>query len=803
MAKSIKKIVLFDAHAIIHRAYHALPEFSSSKGEPTGGLYGVATMLIRIISEIKPDYLAACFDRAEATFRKQVYEGYKAGRKKAEDELVAQLIRARDIFAAFNIPIFDSAGFEADDIIGTIVEQLKKEKNLQIIIASGDMDTLQLVDDERVVVYTLKKGITETMTYNEKEVVKRYGFAPKMVADFKGLKGDPSDNIIGVPGIGDKTATTLIQEFGSIEEIYRKLAKNEKQFAEKGIKPRMVELLKANEEEALFSKTLATIRRDAPIDFVLPGKNWLETFDEKKVEEIFNELEFRSLISRIKSLRRNEEGQASADAALTLLPAEEAEPPAGLSPDEIRKTAIALWLVNSDFVTPDYDDILRFARPNLSEQNLSEQAEINDFKKAHEFILSELDKRGLRKVYDEIELPLLPILKRARERGFLIDASYLKKLSKDYHEKLAKIESKIFELAGETFNINSPKQLGVILFDKLNLNTKGLKKTAGGARSTRESELQKMTGLHPIIDEILAYRELQKLLSTYIDNIPGMLNSTGALHTNLNQDGTTTGRMSSSNPNLQNIPARDGLGAAIRQAFVARQGFKLLAFDYSQIELRVLAALSGDKDLIEIFRAGKDIHASVASRVFRVPENEVTKEMRRRAKVINFGIIYGMGVNALRGNLGTTREEAQIFMDNYFETFPTIKKYFEDVVAEARRTGYTETMFGRRRYLPALQSRLPQIKASAERMAMNAPLQGTAADIIKLAMIKADRELEKAGFSKKVFPLLQIHDELIYEAEVETAGQASKIIQEAMEKAAEFPVPLEVDFSEGENWMEL
>jgi len=788
MVKVVKKLVLFDAHAIIHRAYHALPDFSSSKGEPTGGLYGVSTMLMRIISELKPDYLVACYDRAETTFRKQVYEGYKATRPKTEDVLVAQLIRSRDIFTAFNIPIYDSAGFEADDVIGTLVEQLKKEKDLQIIIASGDMDTLQLVKDDKVVVYTLKKGLNDTVTYNEKAVIERYGFAPEMVSDYKGLRGDPSDNIMGVEGIGEKTATTLIQEFGTIENIYKQIKKDEKVLLAKGIKPRIIELLKNNKEEAMFSKTLATIRRDAPVKFVLPKTSWQSGFDLAEVEKLFDELDFRSLIGRAKNLVANSSTIKPAKQGDLL--GENKKSEEKIDPIELQKTAIALWLVNSDKVSPDLEDILSFAGTEK-------------FEEAQTKIMAELGKRGLRGVYENIEIPLIPILARAKERGILIDTDYLKKLSKDYHQKLTKIESEIFELVGETFNINSPKQLGEVIFDKLQLTTKGLRKTAGGARSTKESELLKLKGIHPVVDKILDYRELQKLLSTYIDNLPAMLGNDGALHSTLNQAGTTTGRMSSSNPNLQNIPARDGLGLAIRKAFIVRPGFQFLAFDYSQIELRVLAALSQDTDLMKIFKEGKDIHSSVASRVFGVPEAEITKEMRRRAKVINFGIIYGMGVNALKTNLGTTREEAQKFYDNYFATFPTIRKYFDGVVAEAEKTGYTETLFGRRRYLEALKSYLPQIKAGAERMAMNAPLQGTAADILKMAMIKADKDLRKAKLDDKVFLLLQIHDELIFEVKKGSETEAGKIIKEAMEEAVEFPVPISVSFKQGESWGDL
>ena len=801
MAKGVEKtkIVLIDAHAILHRAYHALPDFSSSRGEPTGGLYGLASMLMRIITDLKPDYLFACYDRAEPTFRKQIYENYKAKRPKAEPELIAQIIRSRDIFTALHIPIYDQPGFEADDIIGTLVKKLS-ERSLtsgslevrlqkgkgsprtsptQIIIASGDMDTLQLVDDDRVVVFTLKKGLNDTVIYDEKLVRERYGFEPKFLIDYKGLRGDPSDNIIGVEGIGEKTATTLIQEFGTIEDIYKKLkSKNgEASFLAKSIKPRIIKILKDNEEEAIFSKTLATIRTDVEIDFELPTQTWAETFDTAEAEKLFNELEFRTLIGRVKKLKELG-GETSGRF--------EVSPPSS----DFKQLAIALWLINSDLTNPKPEDIVNYPQ---------------------EKILPDLEKLGLTKIYREVELPLIPILEQAQLRGIKVDKKLLGELSKDYHLKLAELEKNIYKLAGSTsspqvgpkFNINSPKQLGEILFTKLNLSIKGLKKTAGGSQSTRESELVKLKDAHPIIAEILAYRELQKLLSTYIDNIPKLLDQENILHATLNQTGTTTGRMSSSNPNVQNIPTRDEQGAVIRNAFMAREGYELMAFDYSQIELRVLAVLSEDPDLVRIFKEGKDIHSSVAAKVFGVKEEEVTKEMRRRAKVINFGIIYGMGVNALKANLGTTRDEAQQFMDNYFASFPTIKKYFGLVIEGARERGYTETLFGRRRYLPALRSPLPQIKASAERMAMNAPLQGTAADIIKLAMIRADRDIKEAGLENDVFLLLQIHDELIFEVKKEVVIRALSIIKKAMEQVVDIPVPIEVSSAVGPRWGEL
>ncbi|MEA1929529.1 MAG: DNA polymerase [Patescibacteria group bacterium] len=781
-----KTLVVLDTHAIIHRAYHALPDFVSSKGEPTGALYGLVTMLLRIIGDLKPDYVVACYDRADKTFRKQVYENYKATRAKADNELVSQLEKSRELIEALQIPVYDKAGFEADDIIGTIVEATKGNKDLQVIIASGDMDTLQLVDKDRVTVYTLKRGLSETITYDEAGVEKRFSFGPKLLPDYKGLAGDQSDNIVGIKGIGDKTATILISKFGTIEQIYKALAKGEEKFEKAGIKKRVIGLLKEGEEEALFSKALATIRRDAAIKFKLPSKAWRETAKLEPVEKLFAELEFRTLGTRFKNLLSSLDGKLD-----QLFPAETEEE---VVPQEL---CIALWLLNSDITSPKTEDILQFSGTK-------------DLAGAEKKLLAEIKEKKLEKIYREVELPLIPIIKAAEERGILIDAGYLKKLSKGHHQELDKLETNIHKQAEATFNINSPKQLGEVLFDKLHLQAKGLKKTAGGARSTRESELLKLQDAHPIIGEILAYRELQKLLSTYIDAIPPKLDKGGRLHTNLNQTGTTTGRMSSTDPNLQNIPAKTKRGEAIRRAFVATPGYQIASFDYAQVEMRVLALLSGDGELIRIFNSKEDAHTSVAQKVFGVSEEEVTKEMRRRAKVINFGIIYGMGVNALKKNLSSsptgetvTREEAQHFYNQYFETFPKIKNYFEEVITGAKKDGYTETLFGRRRYFPGLKSRLPFVKAMNERMAMNAPLQGTAADIVKLAMTAVDKMLREEKVTDEAHLLLQVHDELLYEIKEESVKKLLPKIEAAMESVIDDVVPFSIHAAAADNWGEL
>jgi len=779
-----KRIVLLDAHAIIHRAYHALPEFSNSKGEPTGALYGISTMLMKIIGELKPDYIIACYDMAEKTFRHDAYEAYKGGRKKADDSLVAQIIRSKEIFIAFGIPIYEKAGFEADDILGTIVEQLHKDKDIEIIIASGDMDTMQLVDKKKVQVYTLKKGINDTILYDEKSVVERFGFLPKLLPDYKGLRGDPSDNIIGIQGIGEKTATTLIVEFGTIENIYKILKNNKNKFKEIGITDRIIGLLEEGEEEAMFSKTLAQIRRDAPIDFKRPQKTWKENLDNEKVKTLFKELEFKSLFERFIKIFGGEMEK-------TVENKEE------IDEKELEKVGIGLWVLKSDISNPTVEDILDYTNTT-------------GFIQAKEKILKELKEKDMIKVYEEIELPIYPIVKEMEHNGILIDKKYFKDLSEKYHTELSKLETKIWDYAGGEFNVNSPKQLGGVLFDKLNLTVSGLKKSEGGARSTRISELEKLRGMHPIIDEITSYRELQKLLSTYIDPIPLMVAEDGRLHAKFIQAGTTTGRFASANPNLQNIPIRTELGGTVRKGFIAPKGKVLLSLDYSQIELRVLAILSGDEYLSQVFINGKDIHSAVASKVFGVEEKDVTSDMRRQAKVINFGVVYGMGVTALKENLGTTRAEAEKFHNNYFQQFPTISEYLEGLKSSASSKGYSITLFGRRRYFPEIRSAIPFIKAMAERTATNAPIQGTAADIMKLAIRLVDESLIKIKLKDKTKLMMVIHDELVFEVEEGYINEVTKAIKDGMENVLErsflnykTDVPLSVNYESGKRWGEL
>ena len=763
---SEKTLVLLDAHAIIHRAYHALPEFSNSSGQATGALYGLITMLIRILQDYKPDFLIAAYDLPKPTFRHQAYEAYKGKRLKTDDALVEQLQSSREVFDAFGIPHIDAEGFEADDVLGTLVEQFKNEAGVNIIIASGDMDTLQLVEGKKVQVYTLKKGVTDTVLYDEEGVRARFGFAPLLLPDYKGLRGDPSDNILGVPGIGEKTATTLITSFGTIESIYNALKKYPVLLKEAGISDRTILLLKEHEEEAFFSKTLATIRRDAPITYSLPEAVFAGTFDVEKVLALCNRYEFRSLIPRVKNILLEKKEIAAKQL-------EEKNNPAVSEMDTalLRETAIMLWVLQSDQTNPTLDTILFFTKKNT----LAE---------AHTFLLQELEKHQLKEVFEYIEKPIIPIVENMERYGVLIDRACFEKLSQSYQTQLAQLEKEITEMAGVSFNLNSPKQLSEILFQKLALKTKG-KRKASGAFTTNADALEGLRDTHPIIGKILEYREAQKLLSTYINAIPGKADAAGRLHAKFFQHGTTTGRFSSTDPNLQNLPARGETGKAIRQGFVAPKGSCLLSCDYAQIELRVLATLSGDEKLIASFQSGEDVHASVASYMFKIPLKEVTSDMRRKAKVINFGILYGMGVTALQKNLNTTRSEAQVFYDNYFKTFPTVASYMESSKRQAQEYGYTQTYFGRRRYFAQMQSQLPHLRAFAERMAANAPIQGTAADIIKLAIQFTQADIAAAGLADKVHLTMQIHDELVYEIEESVKEEARAIIVKAMEEVFE------------------
>lgn len=874
----MKKLVLLDSHAIIHRAYHALPPLTTPGGEAINAVYGFTTILLRMFRELKPDYVAAAFDMAAPTFRHVAYERYKAQRPETPSDLSSQFLKVKEILASFGIPVFEKEGFEADDIIGTIVKKLEKDKTTEVIIVTGDMDVLQLVRP-RLKVYSMKKGISDTVLYDEKAVRERYGLKPSQLTDFKGLKGDPSDNIAGVKGIGEKTATELIQEFGSIEKVYSALKKGTKK-----ISLSVAAKLRAGEEDALLSKELATINRNVPFEFSLQKVSLSGTINSPSVRAVFQKFGFWSILKRLSegasvSQKDRTPGAAPQKGSQQLL-LDSSAPPAGvatirsksdiMAPDrggDVAKIGLMVhggtlfFIQNSavfrvspsfletkdaraffgkgEFLVHDAKTVIHFLRKygielgtivfdtmlasylvssfsrDFSYQALiarefgrvaaSLEEELVHFFELVRSFEAKLEMGALRKIFNDIELPLSRILADMEDRGILVDPGFFGGLSKKVDAEVRDLTREIHQLAGEEFNIKSTQQLSRILFEKLKVKTAGLRRTEkGGVVSTRESELVKLKGTHPIVEKILDYRELVKLKTTYIDVLPSLIKpKTGRVHTTFNQTGTTTGRLSSSDPNLQNIPIISEVGREIRKAFVAPKGYELASFDYSQIELRVAAHIADDKKMIEAFRGGVDIHALTASEINNIPIKRVTSDLRRAAKTLNFGILYGMGSQALAESTGMSREKAKKFIDEYFHDFSGIKKYIEDTKRFAEENGYVETIFGRRRYIPEIHSPNWQMKREAERMAINMPIQGSATgDIIKMAMIKVDECVKKGKLEKSVRLLLQVHDELLFEIEKDAIKTAAPKIKEIMEHVAELKVPLMVDVKMGSNWGE-
>jgi DNA polymerase-1 len=776
MKTSKKTVVLLDAHAILHRGYHAMSGFSTRDGRPTGALYGFVTMTLRIKEVLKPDYVIACYDLPKPTFRHTAYEGYKAGRAKTDDALISQIQESSDVCHALGIPIYSAEGFEADDMLGTIVEQTKDNKELRIIIASGDMDTMQLIEDGRVKVFTMRKG-SETVLYDESAVKERYGFLPKQIPDYKGLAGDTSDNITGVPGIGEKTATELIKKYGSIEKIYTVLKEDRDKLLEDGFKERARNLLEEGEEEAYFSKTLATIRRDAPITFVVPEKTWVEGIDIDTYKAMCDRFEFRSLKNKFDSFDEVQKAEEESE--------EETEGKEG----DVEKLKVMLNLVDSEITNPDWETIKSFTKAKTVDE-------------AEKVLEEMLKKEKLFTLYKEVEEPLMKRVSEMEINGVMVDTDMLGSLSKEMHKEVAVLEKEIFKLAGKEFLISSPKQLGEVLYGDLGLGTK-IKKTSTGALSTNAKELDKLVGAHPIIEKVLEYRELTKLLSTYIDTLPTYVKEDGRIHAHFVQSGTGTGRFSCEDPNLQNLPVKSERGKKIREAFIAPKGKLLLSCDYAQIDLRAAAILSQDQNLVEIFEKGIDVHTGTASRMFGVKEDKVTPDMRRKAKAINFGILYGMGINALKEGMNVERKEAQEFYEQYKFTFSRLMEYLDEIKAFATKNGYTETLLGRKRRVPLLRSPLPFLRAQGERIAINAPMQGTSADVLKLAILDVHEHLEKNNLLDKVKIILQIHDELVYEIDESLNEKEINTIVDVMKqvlaKRKLTTLPLEVAYAVGKN----
>jgi len=926
-----QRLIIIDGNALLHRAWHALPPLTTKTGKLINAVYGFTMVLLKVIKDLKPTHLAVTFDRRGPTFRHEMYKEYKATRIKQPPELYDQIEPIKKILTNFGIPIYEKDGYEADDLIATICDQksIDNPETLSIIL-TGDLDTLQLVDDNTEVL-TLKRGITDTFLYDKKAVKERFGLTPKQLIDFKALRGDPSDNIPGIYGLGEKTALEIIKEFNSIEELYEAIDKNSPKL--KKIKERYLKLIKDQRETAFLSKKLVTLDHRSPITFELE-KSKLRPYDREKIVKLFQELGFKSLLSKLPTISGqkslfSEEGAGKNIPLAPFAKGEQISPApfnkggikyelidtekkfekfyqelkkqsefavdtetTGLDPFRVELLGISFswkegegyyieiknqkskikneWLKKLKEILEDekiekYGHNMKYDMAVLEEVGIKlkpasfdtmvasyllnpgsrahkiddlafsefghEKIHIEDLigkgknqismaevpiEKVAEYSCEdadfayrlvnrfkpELEKNNLLKLFNEIEMPLVPVLEVMEKNGVKIDVEFLAKLKKEMEKKKKNLEEKIYKLAGIEFNINSPQQLKTILFRKLKLSTNGIGKTKTGI-STAAEELRKLHGKHPIIDLIFEYRELSKLISTYIDALPELVNpKTGRVHTSYNQTITATGRLSSSDPNLQNIPIRTELGQEIRKAFIAQPDYKLISADYSQIELRVIASLANDQKMIAAFKSGEDIHTKTASEIWGIKPEGVTPEIRRAAKTINFGVTYGMGPHGLAQSAGISFEEAKEFIDRYFTLYRGIKNFLEKTINKTRELGYVETLFGRRRYLPEINSGVPQIRNTAERMAINMPIQGTAADLMKMAMIKLHKNI-KTYEHKNIKMIMQVHDELIFEVEKDFVKNAVEIIKEKMENVYKLKVPIEVEIEVGDNWGEM
>ncbi|MBO8138280.1 MAG: DNA polymerase I [Desulfotomaculum sp.] len=869
-------LIVVDGNSLAYRAFHAIPLLTTTKGLITNAAYGFTNMLYKILKEEKPGLAAVAFDKGKITFRNEQYSDYKANRKATPDELRPQFPIIKDILDAMNIKVFEMEGYEADDLIGTIVSKAE-EVGLATLIVTGDRDALQLVSPRTRVLLT-RKGITTLEVFDEGKVWERFGVYPNQFIDFRALTGDSSDNIPGVPGIGEKTAAKLLQKYPTLDEIYNNLDELPKRQREK---------LHEHREQALLSKKLVTIEKNVPIKVDLAECAYGAP-DYKRLLELFTELEFKSLVKSIigkdtdkKSRKKEEKNDQEAvetfkvgyikltkpdqldellndvtraeKAAVSVNGTVEAGLCAAALATENQVYYLPLenkpehlqvlkkicedekvskychdgkgiiWLlhhhgiklVNLGFDTMVASYLLNPASPNLDLEDIALQnlgivlptggevplpAQAEAVKKLVPILHEKLKQQDEERLFYEVELPLVPVLAKMEINGIKADRQELEKMSEELGRRIDELTREIYELAGEEFNINSPKQLGKILFEKLGLPV--IKKTKTGY-STDASVLEQLAEKHDIVQKILQHRQLVKLKSTYADGLAGLIDkNTGRIHTTLHQTVTATGRLSSSDPNLQNIPIRLDLGRRIRKVFVPRhQDNVILAADYSQIELRILAHMSGDASFLEAFNTGQDIHTRTASEVFDVPVEKVTREMRSKAKAVNFGIVYGISDYGLARDIKVSRAEARRYIDNYFSRCPGVKNYIDRTVKEAKEKGYVTTLLNRRRYLPDLFSPNRMARNFGERAAMNTPIQGSAADIIKLAMIRIDRELEKRNLKTKM--VLQVHDELIFDVPKNELPEVIDLVKECMENAVVLDVPLEVDIKVGPSWYEV
>jgi DNA polymerase-1 len=850
----MKKLIIFDGNALLHRAYHAIKPLTAPNGQIVNAVYGFVRVFLKTMKDLSPDYVAVAWDRREPTFRHEAYKAYKAQREKKPQELYDQIDIIKQFLSVYGVPSYNLKGFEADDIIATIAVKTDID---QVIIMTGDKDTLQIVD-ERINVLSFKKGVSETLLYTPAEIKKEFGLLPVQIIDLKALAGDPSDNIKGVRGIGKLGAEKLLQQYKDIDEIYKNLDKLQ---ATEKVKA----TLRSGKNDAYQSRELVVLRKDVPINFSLEEMKF-GNYDQEKANKFFISYGFRSLLEPVSGavqpagkirelaslndmkdavkkiensgefifhITEGEEGLfgkeikelgLAFDGQMTKvvfgkIKAKDvfAELKSVFENEAIKKTGydlkLQMYSLNGfgiDFRGGYFDIMIaayllragdrRYELTELIIDYLKKQPEQNlvaDLAMLKIMFAKKLEEEKLTRVFYEIEMPLLGVLYGMEKNGIKVDKAGLAKLSSDFEARLKTIDAEIWKLAGEEFNIDSPQQLKVILYDKLELKpASGRIKKGKTGLSTAASELEKLSGSHPIVDLISEHRELAKLKNTYIDTLPKMLDRNDRVHSTFNQTVASTGRLSSSSPNLQNIPIRTELGKKIREAFIADKGTVLVSLDYSQIELRLAAALSGERHMIDAFNKGTDIHRETAAEIFGVPESEVTKEMRGRAKSINFGVLYGMGVNGLAAATKMTRDEAEGFLERYYSTHPAIMEYVDRTKALAYKTGFVETIFGRRRYLPEINSGIPQLQAAAERMAINMPIQGTAADVIKMAMI----EIEKNICNADVKMVLQVHDELVFEIKKSVAEKATADIKEVMENICKLSVPLLVESETGERW---
>ncbi len=878
-----KKIVLIDGHSILNRAFYGLPDMTTSKGEHTNAVLGFLSIMFKILEEEKPDYLTVAFDTHHPTFRHEMFKEYKGTRKGMPDELHAQVPVIKEVLKAMKITVIEKPGIEADDILGTLATKAEAAGD-RVSVISGDRDLLQLASEMiKIRIPKTKRTGTEIEDYLAVDVYNTYHVTPKQFIDLKGLMGDSSDNIPGVPGIGEKTAGKLIEAYQSIENIYEHI--------EELAPGKVTNSLKENRDLAFMSKELATIKVDCELDFKIEEAT-LDNLYNEEVYLIFKRLEFKNLLSRFRTEEVNrstgiesnfilveELGQAeqifsqlSEKGAHTvgLKLIEEAGRVLGISvcneedrvyfircvnfiteeylcdkgvrlaregyllstiglkeqlpflslndKDHVFDAAIAGYLLNPLTDTYHYDDIARdylnmtvpsredlFGKGSLYEalENstdaflqyvcFSALIAFRSEKKLRELLSGE----GMLTLFENVEMPLIYTLHEMEIRGIRVNKEALKEYGDNLQVGILKLEKSIYEQVGEEFNINSPKQLGVILFEKLRLPFG--KKTKTGY-STSADILEKLQCEHPVVGMILEYRQLSKLKSTYADGLAEYIREDGRIHGKFNQTIAATGRISSTDPNLQNIPIRMELGRQIRKVFIPKEEFVFLDADYSQIELRVLAHMSEDERLINAYRDAEDIHRITASEVFHIPFEEVTPAQRSSAKAVNFGIVYGISSFGLGQDLGITRKEAEQYIAKYFETYPKVKEYLDRLVADAKELGYSTTLFGRRRPIPELTSSNFMQRSFGERVAMNSPIQGTAADIIKIAMVKVNRRLKEEQLRSRL--ILQIHDELLVEAHKDEVAQVSRIMIEEMQGAAELSVVLEADVKEGSNWFE-